>query len=271
MLFLYHHHSSVCAAKVRVVLAEKGLPWKGKMLDLDAGDQFEASYLALNPKAVVPTLVHDGFVVTESNLIVEYLDDAFPAPALRPDSAAGKFRARAWMNRLDDGADGIHWATTVVTYGAAYRWRLIDKIGSDEPEALERALASAMNPASQAWTRDAVVNGTAARTFATAIRRLDALLGDFDAALAKSHWLIGDAYGLADAAYTSYIARLEFLGYDGMWRKRPHLTAWYKRLKARRSFSEVAGRYKPETLELLKSRGAKSWPSVKRLLAAGSK
>ena len=267
MLFLYHHDSSVCAAKVRVVLAEKGLSWEGKILDLDAGDQFEASYLALNPKAVVPTLVHDGFVVTESNLIVEYLDDAFPSPALLPDSAAGKFLARTWMKRLDDGTDGIHWATTVVTYGAAYRWRLIGKVGSEEPEALERALASAMNPASQAWTRDVVVNGTAASTFKTAILRLDALLGDFDSALAKSHWLTGDAYGLVDAAYTSYVARLEFLEFGGMWCNRPHLAAWYKRLKSRSSFSEVAGRYKPQTLQLLRTRGTESWPSASKLLA----
>ena len=60
MLELYHHGSSVCAAKVRIVLAEKGLQWKGHYLDILKGDQFDPEYMKLNPKAVVPTLVLEG-------------------------------------------------------------------------------------------------------------------------------------------------------------------------------------------------------------------
>ncbi len=60
MLELYHHGSSVCAAKVRFALAEKKLAWKSHYLDLLKGDQFNPEYLKINPKAVVPTLVHDG-------------------------------------------------------------------------------------------------------------------------------------------------------------------------------------------------------------------
>ena len=43
-----------------------------------AVDQFDPAYLKLNPKAVVPTIVHDGIVVTESTVIGEYLEDVFP-------------------------------------------------------------------------------------------------------------------------------------------------------------------------------------------------
>ena len=77
MLELYHHGSSVCAAKVRLVLAEKNLEWTGHYLDILAGEQFNPDYLKLNPKAVVPTLIHDGEVITESTIICEYIDDAF--------------------------------------------------------------------------------------------------------------------------------------------------------------------------------------------------
>ena len=69
MLALYHHGSSVCAAKVRFALGEKGLDWKGTYLDILKGDQFAPEYLKLNPKGVVPTLVHDGNVVVESTVI----------------------------------------------------------------------------------------------------------------------------------------------------------------------------------------------------------
>ena len=66
MLELYHNDMSVCAAKVRTVLAEKRLEWKGVHMDLRAGDTQKPEYLKLNPNAVVPTIVHDGRVLIES-------------------------------------------------------------------------------------------------------------------------------------------------------------------------------------------------------------
>ena len=87
MLTLYHHGSSVCAAKVRIVLAEKSLPWDGVYVDILRGDQFDPAYVKLNPKAVVPTLVHDGKVIVESTVICEYLDEVLSrsaAEARRP-------------------------------------------------------------------------------------------------------------------------------------------------------------------------------------------
>ena len=65
MLELYHHGSSVCAAKVRFALGEKRLEWQGHYLDILKGDQFAPEYQKLNPKAVVPTLVHDGQVIVD--------------------------------------------------------------------------------------------------------------------------------------------------------------------------------------------------------------
>ena len=78
MLVLYHHGSSVCAAKVRFALGEKGIQWQGHYLDILRGDQFAPDYQKLNPKAVVPTLVHDGQVIVESTVINEYIDETFP-------------------------------------------------------------------------------------------------------------------------------------------------------------------------------------------------
>ena len=83
MITLYHHGSSVCAAKVRLVLAEKALPWDGVYIDILRGDQFDPAYVALNPKAVVPTLVHDGKVILESTVINEYLDEYVSGAAAR--------------------------------------------------------------------------------------------------------------------------------------------------------------------------------------------
>ena len=81
-LALYHYNSSVCSEKVRMVLNEKGeTGWESHEVDLFTGGQFDPAYLKLNPKAVVPTLVDDGRVLTESTLIAEYLDDKFAVAA----------------------------------------------------------------------------------------------------------------------------------------------------------------------------------------------
>jgi len=102
MITLYHHGSSVCAAKVRLVLAEKSVPWDGIYVDILRGDQFDPSYVKLNPKAVVPTLVHDGRVIVESTVICEYLDEVFPAPSLKPAAPEQRAAMRLWTKAVDE-------------------------------------------------------------------------------------------------------------------------------------------------------------------------
>ena len=74
-LILYDFGNSVCCQKVRITLVEKGLTWEARKVDLFKTEQYDPQYLKLNPKGVVPTLVHDGTPVIESTLICEYLDD----------------------------------------------------------------------------------------------------------------------------------------------------------------------------------------------------
>ena len=102
MLELYHHGTSVCAAKPRIVLAEKGVPWQGRYVDILAGEQFHPDYVKLNPKSVVPTLVHDGHVILESTIICEYLDEVFPEPPLKPIDPHQRAQMRWWNKRIDE-------------------------------------------------------------------------------------------------------------------------------------------------------------------------
>jgi glutathione S-transferase len=65
---LYDAHISPFAQKVRMVLHEKALSWKGHQLDLQAGDHFYLEYRKINPQSVVPSLVHDGEIILESSI-----------------------------------------------------------------------------------------------------------------------------------------------------------------------------------------------------------
>jgi glutathione S-transferase len=107
MLELYHNDMSTCAQKVRLTLAEKGLAWENRHLDLRAGDQQNPEYLKLNPRGVVPTIVDNGKVVRESTVIMEYLDDEYPNPSLRPADSHARAQMRLWTKRLDEGHHDI--------------------------------------------------------------------------------------------------------------------------------------------------------------------
>ena len=99
MLELFHNDMSTCSQKVRLALAEKGLDWTDHHLNLRAADQQKLDYLALNPNGVVPTIRDYGTVVIESTVINEYLDDACPAPLLRPEDASARSRMRLWTKQ----------------------------------------------------------------------------------------------------------------------------------------------------------------------------
>src|SRR5262249_37186334 len=102
MIDLYHHGMSVCAAKVRFALGEKGIAWQSRYVCIHKGDQFALDYIKLNPKAVVPTLVHDGHVIVESTVINEYLDDVFPDAPLRPSDPPARAAMRVWTKAVDE-------------------------------------------------------------------------------------------------------------------------------------------------------------------------
>ena len=101
---LYTYWRSQAAFRVRIALRLKGLAIEKVTLDLLKGDQFAASYQALNPEGVVPTLIDGaGEPLVQSLAILEYLDEKYPDPPLLPTRAAG---AGACARDRPDGRDG---------------------------------------------------------------------------------------------------------------------------------------------------------------------
>src|SRR4051794_33050852 len=121
MLTLYDYGNSVCCQKVRITLCEKGLDWDAIRVDLFASEQYDPKYLKLNPKGVVPTLVHDGVLVIESTLICEYLDETFPDPPLAPRDAAQRAQMRLWSKFVDEG---LFEGVTEISFSAMFRERM---------------------------------------------------------------------------------------------------------------------------------------------------
>jgi glutathione S-transferase len=261
-LALYHNDMSSCAQKVRLVLAEKGLEWENRHLDLRAGEHQKDWYIKLNPRAVVPTLIDGDVVVPESNVINEYLDERFPDPPLKPADPFGRARMRLWTKQLDEG---VHDAgIAVLSFALAFRHQYLTR-----GEAGKAMLESIPDPAKRERRRDVIEKGLDSAHFHIAVERLLTLYQDMDKALAGHPWLAGEAYSIADAAFTPYIVRLEHLDVMGLLDPTPRTADWYRRIKARPSFQAAIVRWENDKyLELMKRQGRENWPKIKEIMAS---
>ena len=244
MLTLYHNALSTCSQKVRMVLAEKGIDFESRLIDLVAGQQHDPQYVALNPKHVVPTLVVDGEVVRESSIIAEYLDARAETNPLTPEDPLQTAKMRMWVRRVDDD---IHGRTSGVFTHAIWTRRAV---GSRSPEEIERYLSAIPEEAERELRRDLIANGVASSRFSGAVSRMGAFLSDMEAALADAEWLIGERFTLADIAVAPYVLRVSDTGLSGLWSegRRPAVADWLERLRKRPSFEQAVTAWVPQPL-----------------------
>ncbi len=113
-ILLYDHPLSPYAQKVKIALREKGLEFSAPLpADLGSG-RTAADFARANPRAEVPALLDGDVTVWDSTIILEYLEDAFPTPALRPASPAERARARMIEEAMDTHFEAITWALSEV-------------------------------------------------------------------------------------------------------------------------------------------------------------
>ena len=259
-LELYHSVNSVCAQKVRVALAEKGLEYKNHLMTL-RGDQFDPAYMKLNPNAVVPTLIHDGRAVIESSVILYYLDEVFPNPALMPRDPMQRAQVRM-VNKLID--EYVHNACIILTFGTAFRPWFAGLSG----EEIERKFASSPLKKRTEYKRDVALHGLESKFAREALEYYGKLLKVIDAA--GGGWLAGAEFSLADIAALPYVLRLDLLRMARLWDTHPGVAAWYKRVLARPSVKkEVLDRMTPEDHAPFKKLHEQPdpWPTVSAMIS----
>ncbi|MFT5485437.1 MAG: glutathione S-transferase [Paracoccaceae bacterium] len=262
MIELYHHSTSVCAAKVRIALAEKNLDWTGHFVDLLKGENFSEEYRRINPKAQVPTLIYDGRIITDSNIIIEFLEDTFPDKSLRPDDPVDRASMRHWMKLLDEG---LHDAASVITYTATHRYSVLELSPADLAQFFEQTPDPVYRARKKAW----ILDGVDAPDVLGALQCYDRTLGRMEDALSSGPWLAGDAYSLADIGLTPYINRLRMLNFSGFWDGRPKVADWLGRIQARPSFAKAVMEHIPDALiTQIGERGRESWPVFRDKLKA---
>ncbi|XP_019645694.1 PREDICTED: ganglioside-induced differentiation-associated protein 1-like [Branchiostoma belcheri] len=253
-LLLYHCDASFFSMKVRLALAVKGLSYKKQTVLFPLQENFEPWYMRLDPAGLVPVLVHDGKVISDSTRIVDYLDTVFHdrGPRLAPplDTDLGR-RVRHFRDLLDV------LPVELYTYGTIYHPDLAKD--SMLPGVIRRKGRKALGPSTaqrlrdlaamhpdlaEAYTRkaDKIGQRTREREDRGLIERLldelEVVLDEVEKELeerkkdkeasGQQQWLCGESFTAADVMLSCLLHRLKFVGLSHRSiQKRPLLEAYY--------------------------------------------
>ena len=201
MIKLYTFPPSTNSRKVRIALLEKGLEFERVNVDLSKREQKNPEYLKIHPFGQIPALDDEGFVIYDSTVINEYLEDEYPYPSLMPSDSEGRARARL----MEDFRD---------THFNPYFVHLLQETRKPEGERDEQRIQNA---------KAEITKG---------LDRIESELQDRE-------YLAGP-FSLADVAFMSNLELLDRFSIPVDGNKYKKTVAWIDRLKARPSFAASA-------------------------------
>jgi len=225
---LYNAPQSTCSQRVRFVLNAKKLPFEEVKLNLLEGDQLKPEYLKLNPNGVVPTLDHDGDIVTDSTVIIEYLDEVSPDHSFTPEQPLARARMRALMHFIDEMPAP---AVRVPTYNLAFLPRF-QKMSRDDFVAIAES-----KPLRREFMLKMGQTGFPQADMDDALGRLRRTYERMDAEIEKTGgpWLGGKSISLADVSVMPALVRMHDLGLAD-WQDLPRVIDWFEAIRAQPAF-----------------------------------
>jgi len=235
-----HYAGSSCSQKLRIFLNLKGIKWESHLVDLHANENFTPWFLGINPRGLVPVLVHDGVVHIESNDIISYLEKTFLTPRLVP--AGHEDEVAALLKHEDD----LHLDLRTLSFRFVF-----DPPGAPKSaQALANYAASGSGMVQGAQDREkaiqiafwqrAAAEGFTDQAACASAQKFRAAFETLDAHLAQRPYLLGDALSVLDIAWFIYANRLSHAGYP-FARLHPRVDDWFAKLAARPEFAkEVA-------------------------------
>ncbi len=233
MLTLYHGWRSSASRRVRLCLAEKGLAFESRIVDLVKGEHHSPEYLKLNPNGVIPLLIlDDGRSLYESGTICEYIDETWPEPPLRPADAYDRAVMRNWIRHVDGLIGNLivfNWAHGMAQ--VAQKWT--------DAELAERLAKVPSKERREAWLRTARKPYTDEERAEARGKLVTGLLDRMEEMMRASDWLVGGRYSIADIAAVPFVKRIdEEIAPDEMTRaKHPKVAAWWAAIQARPAFA----------------------------------
>ena len=203
MLTLYHGWRSSASRRVRLCLAEKGLAFESRIIDLTKMEHHSPAFLKLNPNGVIPLLIlEDGRSLYESGTICEWLDETYPEPPLRPVDPYNRAVMRNWIRHVDGLIGNLivfNWAHSMAK--VAQQW--------SDAELAEKLARVPSRERREAWLRTARRPYTDDERAEARGRLVSGLLDRMEETLGQTPWLAGDRYSLADIGAMPFVKRLD--------------------------------------------------------------
>jgi GSH-dependent disulfide-bond oxidoreductase len=227
MLEVHTWQPNANSGKPLFCLHEKGVPFTYHYVDMGKREHFSPDFLKINRDGTIPAVVHDGFVMTESTPIMEYIDDAFDGPALRPADPYWRWRMRQVMRYMDNEvAPSLAMLASNRLAAPGFR--------DTDPEEKKRELARIPLPERRAAWERLMYDSTDPADLAESVRRIMASFARLEALLAQTPWLAGPDFSLADICVFATFYGLP-LAYpdDVSAQKTPHLWDWLRRCHER--------------------------------------
>ena len=188
---LYHWEPNANSGKPMLALAEKGVAFESRYIDMLEFDQHKPGYLAINPQGTIPAMIHGDLVLTESTAIMEYVDEAFDGPPLMPDNPQDRWRIRWWMKFMDQwlgpSFSMLGWS--------AFVGPMVANRPKEEIEALIERIP--LPERKRAW-RKAMFGQFDEAEIAESRRRVSLGVALIEAELGKREYMASDTYSLAD-------------------------------------------------------------------------
>jgi len=228
---LYNAPQSTCSQRVRYALQAKGQAFTEHKLDLFSGDQLKPDYLAINPNGVVPALLDHGHPVTDSAVILEYLEDILPDIApMRPMEPLAIARMRAMMRFIDEVPAA---SIRVPSYNIAF----LPSYQAMTPEAFQALCDS--KPLRREFLMRLGRNGFPQSDMDEALGRLSrgvARMADW-LEQGGGPWLMGRDLSLADVMVMPVIVRMDDIALGHLWDRFPAVAAWLDGIRATPAFA----------------------------------
>lgn len=227
MLEVYTWEPNANSGKPLLCLHEKQVPFTHHYIDMGKLEQFSPGFLSVNPDGTIPAVVHEGFVMTESTPIMEYIDDRFDGPALRPADPYQRWQMRNVMRYMDNVV-APSLAMLASNRLAAPRYADV------EIEEKRRRLAAIPLPERRAAWEKLMFGITPQADLDESERRVSQSFDVFERLLAENPYLAGEAFSLADINVIATFYHLpQSYGQEVNDARRPHLMDWLRRCHAR--------------------------------------
>ena len=225
---LLNYQFSACSMKTRIYLNLKKIPFTSHQINLSAGENFSEWFQGINPRSLVPVLIHDGEVHIESNDILEYLEGCFKESPLIPENMEEKIK------ELLKFEDNLHVDIRNITFKFLVP-RFLNKGKSVQPKAKNKATLNgefdSMDDVNRNFWEHYEKYGITDEDASRSLIRFRTALEDLNDQLEDSPYILGAELSLVDIAWFIYATRIQHANYP-LQRLHPNVSGWYERLYA---------------------------------------